>query len=315
MHLFGIDIVLLLATTIAAGTPVLLATLGGILCELSGVINLGLEGLMLVGALAGFTATNASGNLWVGVFAALLAGAALALVHVFFTVTLQVNQVVSGLALTLLGTGLTAYLGRPFIGVRTPDTFQPILIPALSDIPILGPILFKQDLLVYLSISLTLILYFYIYKTRLGLQLRAVGENPATADSMGISVVGTRYLYVIAGGAVVGLGGAYLTLASNPSWLENISAGKGWVAIALIIFAGWNPLRALIGAYLFGGVEGFQFSLQAAGSDIPSFFLKMLPYLLTLAALIAVEWKRKVTAKPTPAPSALGLPYLRRDKN
>jgi len=292
LHLFGIDIVLLLATTIAAGTPVLLATLGGILCELSGVINLGLEGLMLVGALAGFTATNASGNLWVGVFAALLAGAALALVHVFFTVTLQVNQVVSGLALTLLGTGLTAYLGRPFIGVRTPDTFQPILIPALSDIPILGPILFKQDLLVYLSISLTLILYFYIYKTRLGLQLRAVGENPATADSMGISVVGTRYLYVIAGGAVVGLGGAYLTLASNPSWLENISAGKGWVAIALIIFAGWNPLRALIGAYLFGGVEGFQFSLQAAGSDIPSFFLKMLPYLLTLAALIAVEWKR-----------------------
>jgi simple sugar transport system permease protein len=315
LNLFGIDLVLLLATTVAAGTPVLLATLGAILNERSGVLNLGLEGLMLVGALAGFVSTNSTKSVWVGVVAALAAGAALALIHAFFTITLQVNQVVSGLALTLFGTGLTAYLGRPYIGIRTPDTFTPINIPLLADIPILGPILFKQDLLVYLSIGLTMALYFFIFKSRPGLQLRAVGESPATADSMGISVLRTRYIYVLAGGALVGLGGAYLTLASNPAWLENISAGKGWVAVALVIFAGWQPLRALLGAYLFGGVESFQFSLQAAGSDISSFFLKMLPYILTLAALIFVQWRYKVSGKHTNAPAALGVPYIRQEKS
>lgn len=322
MNLFGIDLVLLLATTVSAGTPVMLATLGAIFNERAGVLNLGLEGLMLVGALAGFAATNSSGSVWLGVLAALLAGAALALIHAFFTVTLQVNQVVSGLALTLFGTGLTAYLGRGFIGIRTPETFNPVVIPLLSDIPLLGPIFFKQDLLVYLSIIIAPLLYFYIYKTRPGLQLRAVGESPATADSMGISVAGIRYLYVLVGGALAGLGGAYLTLASNPAWLENITAGKGWIAVALVIFAGWNPLRAILGAYLFGGMEALQFSLQAAGNDlptflhdIPSFFLKMLPYVMTLAALVLVEWRYKVSKKQSNAPAALGLPYIRQEKS
>ncbi len=315
MTLFGIDIVLLLATTVAAGTPVLLATLGAILNERAGVLNLGLEGLMLVGALAGFVGTYTTGSVWVGVLTALLAGAAVASIHAYFTITLRVQQVVSGLALTLFGTGLTAYLGRPYIGIRTPETFGPVNIPLLADAPFVGPILFKQDWMVYISLALAFALYFYIYKTRPGLQLRAVGESPATADSMGISVTRTRYFYVLAGGALVGLGGSYLTLASNPSWLENISAGKGWVAVALVIFAGWHPLRAILGAYLFGGMESFQFSLQAAGSDISPFFLKMLPYLLTLAALVLVEWRAKAGRRQSNAPAALGVPYLRQDKN
>ena len=321
------DLVNLLVITIAAGTSVLYATLGELITERSGVLNLGLEGMMLVGALAAFAATVASGNLWVGVLAALVAGAALALVHAFFTITIGVNQVVSGLALVLLGQGLATYLGRGYVGQVVPDSFKPVALPLLSDIPVLGPILFKQDWLIYLSFLLVPALVFYIYRTRPGLNLRAVGDSPATADALGISVAGTRYAYVCAGGALCGLGGAYMSLAYIPSWNENVTAGRGWIAVGLVIFAMWKPWRALFGAYLFGFVDGLNFQLQASKdkltflfidlSQINPFFLKMLPYLVVIAALVFSQWRLQANRKAGASgpPAALGQLYLRRDKS
>ncbi len=321
------DLVNLLAITIASGTPVLFACLGEIITERSGVLNLGLEGMMLVGALAAFVAASVSGNLWIGVLAALLAGAALALVHAFFCITIGVNQVVSGLALVLLGQGLASYLGRGYIGQVAPDSFKPVALPLLGDIPILGAAIFRQDLLVYLSYLTVPALAFYIYRTRPGLNLRAVGESPATADALGISVSLTRYAYVCAGGALCGLGGAYMSLSFIPSWNENVTAGRGWIAVGLVIFAMWNPWRALFGAYLFGFVDGLNFQLQAANdkvtflfidfSQINTFFLKMLPYLVVIAALVFSQWRLKSSSKAGTSgpPAALGQLYLRRDKN
>lgn len=320
------DLATLLAITIAAGTPVLFATLGELLTERSGVLNLGLEGLMLVGALAAFAVASSSGSLWLGVLAALLAGAALALVHAFFTITIGVNQVVSGLALVLVGQGLATYLGRSYVGQTLPESFKPVFLPILGDIPGLGVALFRQDWLVYLSYLFVPLLAFYIYKTRPGLSLRAVGESPATADALGISVIGTRYAYVCAGGALCGLGGAYMSLAIIPSWTENVTAGRGWIAVGLVIFAMWNPWRALFGAYLFGFVDGLGFQVQAAKEPIQLFFLnlselnsfiyKMLPYLVVIIALVFSQWQLKVGKKSSDqAPAALGQLYLRRDKS
>ncbi|MDB5079746.1 MAG: transporter permease [Chloroflexi bacterium] len=311
-----IDVVQTLATTVAAGTPVLYATLGEILTERSGVLNLGLEGMMLVGGMAGFAATAVTGNVFIGVLVSLAAGAALALIHAFFACSIGVNQVVSGLSLTLVGTGIAAYFGRSLVGQPAADSFQTIKIPVLSDLPVVGPILFSQNLFVYFSFLLVPALYFFIYRTRPGLNLRAVGENPATADAQGISVVGTRYLYTMLGGALVGMGGASISLGSNPNWQENITAGRGWIAVGLVIFALWNPWRALVGAYLFGGLEALQFSLQVAGVPISSYFLRMLPYLLTIAALVFTQWRLKDQAgrASSAAPSGLGLFYLRRER-
>jgi simple sugar transport system permease protein len=274
-----IELVKTLATTLAAGTPVLYATLGEILTERSGVLNLGLEGMMLVGGMAGFAATAATGNVFVGILVSLAAGAALALVHAFFSCSIGVNQVVSGLSLTLVGTGIAAYFGKSLVGQAAKDSFQALKVPVLGDLPVVGPIIFNQNLFVYFSFLLVPALFFFIYRTRPGLNLRAVGESPATADAQGISVVGTRYIYTIAGGALVGMGGAAISLGSNPNWQDNITAGRGWIAVGLVIFALWNPWRALVGAYLFGGMEAFQFSLQVAGVPVSSYFLRMLPYL------------------------------------
>ncbi|NWJ48240.1 MAG: ABC transporter permease [Chloroflexi bacterium] len=310
-----IDAIKLLATTVAAGTPVLYATLGEILTERSGVLNLGLEGMMLVGGLAGFAATASTGNLVIGLLAAMAAGATAALLHAFFSITIGVNQVVSGLALTLAGTGIASYFGRSLVGQPAVDSFKPIELPILSDIPALGQILFRQDLMVYLSFLLVPILFFFIYRTRPGLRLRAVGESPATADSQGIRVTLTRYVYTMAGGALVGCGGAYVSLAYSPSWQENITAGRGWIAVGLVIFAMWNPWRALLGAYLFGGMEAFQFSLQVAGVPVSSYFLRMTPYLLTIIALAFSQWWARKHRSGNVAPAALGQLYLRRDRN
>ncbi len=321
------DLVNLLAITIAAGTPVLFAVLGELLTERSGVLNLGLEGLMLAGALAAFAGTWASGNLWVGVLAALLAGAAVGLIHAFFTITIGVNQVVSGLALVLVGQGLASYLGRGYIGQVLPDSFRPVVIPLLGDIPILGQVFFRQDWLVYVSFVLVPALAYYIYRTRPGLNLRAVGDSPATADALGISVAGTRYTYVCIGGALCGLGGAYMSLAFIPSWNENVTAGRGWIAVGLVIFALWNPWRAMFGAYLFGFVDGLSFELQAAKdqiivlglnlNQINTFFLKMLPYLVVIIALVFSHWRMRANRKAAYSgpPAALGQLYLRSDKN
>lgn len=305
-------IISILAAAITAGTPILYAALGEILAERAGVLNLGLEGMMLVGAVSGFMTAVKTSNPWLGVLAALLAGGVLALVHAFLTIHLRANQVVSGLALTIFGTGLSAFLGKPLIGIPAPQTFKPVAIPVLAQIPILGPVVFQQDYLVYLSYLLVPLLWFFLYRTRPGLHLRAVGENPAAADAMGVGVYALRYMYVAIGGMLAGVAGAYLSLAYAPTWLENMTAGRGWIAIALVIFAMWDPVRALLGSYLFGGVDALGFRIQAVGALIPSFFLNMLPYIFTILVLILAT--RQGSRRGALGPGALGLPYDREER-
>jgi ABC-type uncharacterized transport system permease subunit len=305
-------IIAILATGIVAGTPLLFACLGELVTERAGVMNLGVEGMMLIGAVSGFAAAAASHNQWMGLLAAMAAGGLLALIHAFLTISLQANQVVSGLALTIFGTGLSAYLGKPLIGIPAVATFKPYAIPVLSGIPWLGEMLFKHDLLVYLSFILAALLWFVLYRTKTGLNLRAVGENPGAADTAGISVYKVRYAAVIFGGVLSGAAGAYLSLAYAPSWLENMTAGRGWIAVALVIFAMWNPGRAVIGAYIFGAIDALGFYLQTMGVLIPSFFLKMLPYVFTFIVLIVMT--RETKSRRVATPGALGLPYAREER-
>lgn len=305
-------LIAILAAAITAGTPILFAALGEILAERSGVLNLGVEGMMLVGAVSGFTITVKTGNPWLGLVMAMVAAGLLALIHAFLTVTLRASQVVAGLALTIFGTGLSGYLGKAMIGIPAPTTFKPVPIPGLAGIPFAGPVIFNHDPLVYISYLLVPALWYYFYKTRPGLHLRSVGENPAAADAMGVNVYLTRYAYVVAGGMLAGMAGSYLSLAYAPTWLENMTAGRGWIAIALVIFAMWDPVRALIGAYLFGGIDALTFRLQAMGVIIPSFFLAMLPYIFTVIVLIGAT--TQTLKKRAGAPAALGLAYDREER-
>ena len=303
-------IILIAKIAIASSMAVLYATIGEIFSERSGVLNLGVEGMMLIGALTAFAATQSLQSLWLGTLIAMLAGGVFAMIHGLFTVTLRVNQVVSGLALTLFGIGLTNFLGRPFIG-KLSLKFEPFDLFPLNKIPILGEIFFTQSALVYPAYLLVPVAYIFLFKTRYGLKLRAVGENPAAADTVGISVFATRYLYIFVGGALAGLGGAYLSLAYTPGWKEQMTGGQGWIAIALVIFAMWDPLKAAGGALLFGFINAFQFYCQAAGITlIPSYILRMLPYLFTIGVLALItQWK---SAKmKVGAPDALGLPFER----
>ena len=299
----------ILSAAVSSGTPVLYAALGELVCERSGVLNLGVEGMMLVGAVSGFLTAVRTGSLAAGVLAALITGGLKGLIHAFMTITLKVNQVVSGLALTLFGTGLSGYLGKSMIGVPLPVTFGQAPIPGLSSIPVIGTILFKHDLLVYLTYVVVPVLWFYLYRTRPGLHLRSVGESPETADALGVNVFAIRYASVTAGGMLAGLGGANLSLAYAPSWLENMTAGRGWIAVALVIFAVWDPFRAMLGAYLFGGIDALGFRIQVLGARIPSFFLKMMPYVFTIVVLIIVT--ATASRRSSRAPEALGLPYER----
>jgi len=305
-------LVAVLAAAIPAGTAILFACLGELLSERSGVLNLGVEGMMLMGALAGVAFTIWSGNAWVGILGAILAGAAMASLHAVVTVGLRANQVVSGLALTLLGTGLSAFLGRNLVGKPLPDKFGDISIPILGDIPKIGEILFQQSALVYLSFVVAPIMWWFVFRTQAGLHLRSIGENPAAADAMGVPVNWLRFLYVIIGGGFAGLGGAVISLSTNPGWTEGMTAGRGWIAVALVIFAGWNPLWAVGGAYLFGGVQAGQFQLQTVGVGISPFFLNMLPYLFTILVLVIASGDQ--ARKRIGAPAALGRPFIREER-
>lgn len=301
------QLVKLLAVAITAGTPLVFAALGEILAERSGVLNLGVEGMMLMGAVSGFATVVATGNPWLGVVVAMLAAGALATAHAFLCVTLGSDQVVSGLTLALFGSGLSSFLGKPYIGIPNPAPFRSLALPGLSALPVLGPSFFSQDALVYWSYVLVGLGWWWIYRTRPGLHLRACGENPAAADAMAVSVALTRYAYVVAGGMLAGLAGAYLSLSYTPAWTDNMTAGLGWIAIALVIFATWNPLRMVLGAYLFGGVDALGFRAQLLGIETSSILLRMLPYIFTLVVLFLITVGRRRTTMP----AALGQPYLR----
>jgi len=302
----------LLAAAVIAGTPILFAALGELITERAGIINLGVEGIMLMGAVSGFIVAVTTSNPWLGLLAAMLAGGALALVHAFLTITLRANQVVTGLALTIFGTGFSGYLGKAYVGIPLPKPFVTVPLGPLADIPFIGPIFFQHDILVYISYVLVFLIWYFLQHTSPGLNLRALGENPAAMDALGLNVFRLRYIYVVIGGMLGGAGGAYLSLAYAPSWLENMTAGRGWIAVALVIFALWNPWRALIGAYLFGGIDALGFRLQVLGlHEVSPFFLKMLPYLFTVFILVWVVARHKGRLA---TPGALGLPYDREER-
>ncbi len=308
----GMLIIAILHAVIISATPILFATLGEIFTERSGVLNLGVEGMMLVGAVCGFLTVVHWQNLWLGVLGAAVAGGMLGIVFAFLTVTLQANQVVTGLAMTIFGTGLSAFLGKPVIGIPAPVAFQKAQIPLLSKIPVLGPIFFNHDVLVYALYLLVPIAWIFIYRSRAGLDLRSVGENPGAVDAVGLNVHALRYFYVALGGALAGLAGAYLSLAYAPAWLENMTAGRGWIAVALVIFATWNPMHAMLGALLFGGVDVLGLRMQAIGITIPSYFIRMLPYIFTIIVLIIATSKAQKSNNSMPG--SLALPYDREER-
>ena len=287
-------------TIITAATPLLLAAIGELVVERSGVLNLGVEGMMVVGAVCGFAAAYGSGSALLGILAASVAGVAMAFIFAFLTQTLVTNQVASGLALTLLGLGLSGLIGEAFTGLPGVK-LTPFDIPFLTDIPFIGPILFGQDILVYLSILLIPAVAFVMARTRLGLIIRAVGDNHSSAHALGYPVVKVRYGCILFGGLCAGLAGGYLSLAYTPQWIENMTAGRGWIALALVVFSTWMASRLLIGAYLFGTVWIMGLYIQGLGVGIPAQFLSSLPYVVTIAALVVISRNRSLTKINTPA--------------
>ena len=303
------DLTFIAQISIKSSVAVLLATVGGIINERSGVLNLGIEGMMLIGALAGFAAGHFTQSPIVAVAAGTLAGGALSLGHALFTIGLRSNQVLSGLALTILGTGLANFLGRPLIG-QPGVRIRQLPIPYLSDIPVVGDIFFNQSPYAYGAYILVPLTWFVLFRTHTGLVLRAVGEDARSADAAGASVVLTRTLSVFIGGLFAGLAGTYLSLSYTPGWKETMTGGQGWIAIAMIIFSTWNPLLAFFGALLFGGLTALQFFFQATSMDlIPSYVLKMLPYLLTIGVLVLVSASSK--HRKSGSPADLGKPFYR----
>jgi len=308
----------LIALSIRAGTAIIFATLGEVFTERSGIMNLGIEGIMSVSAVSGFAAAYYSHSAWIGVIFGVVVGGACGYIYAVFCNAFRSQQTVLGLVFTMFGVGLANLIGQcagpdgsSLVGKVGPQ-FSIVPIPTLYEIPIIGPIIFTQDVLVYSMFLLVVLSWYFINRTTPGLHLRAVGESPRTADSLGINVERLRYIYTILGGMFMGLGGVYITLSYSPGWSDNMIAGRGWIAVALVIFATWDPIRAFFGAILFGGVTSMQYYLQSIGFGIPASFLAMLPYIATVIVLTFVTaWEG--LRKRVGAPSALGKHYVRED--
>ena len=303
-------IMLLLASTVEFSTPILLAALGEILTERSGVMNLGIEGIMLIGAFCGFWGALVTGNPWFGIFLALIAGALIGILKAFFSVSLKANQVIAGLAIWILGIGLSTYLSRTVLGVVPGTIIIPGLrkapIPLLSNIPFIGAIFFNHNVLVYITLLLVPVFHFILFKTTIGLRIRAVGENPRVADTLGVNVFLIRYLCTIVGASLMGMAGSYLTLGRLFTWVEEVTAGRGWLALAIVFFSKRYPFKALLGAWLFGAAYALQYHLQAMNIGVPYQFLLMLPYIITIITLLGIIGREE-------APAALGIPYSREE--
>jgi simple sugar transport system permease protein len=320
-----VDLIVILHAGVATGTVLLLATLGEILTERSGVLNLGLEGMMLMGAMSAFGTTVALGNPWLGLLVAMAAAGLLSLLHALTVIHLQADQVVSGLSLTFLGTGLSLIFGEGLSKAGAISMLPSFSVPLLSWIPLLGPVFFAdQNVLVYLGYALIPATWFYIQHTRPGMHLRAVGEHPAAADALGIPVYRLRYLYVLAGGMMAGLAGATISLSISPGWFSELTtSGQGWIAVGLVIFAQWNPIRAAVGSYAFGALRRLILDLQGPttllGLRNPffynpylGFFLQMVPYAFTIVVLVIGS--REAIRKRLGAPAALGVPFVREER-
>ncbi|MDG1178064.1 MAG: ABC transporter permease [SAR324 cluster bacterium] len=303
----------ILIAAVGMGTPLLFATLGGVISERAGVINLGMEGLMLIGALVAFVVMLNTGNYFYSVVAAALASGTVSMIHGIVCLMLRASQIASGLAMTFFGAGLSGLLGDKLTG-ETVEPLTRIPIPGLNAIPILGRALFNQDLLVYFSYLCVALSWWMLFKTRLGLNIRSMGEAPEVCDSLGLSVLRYRFFAVVGGGMLIGVGGAYFPLALTPFWVDGITAGRGWIAVALVIFAFWDPVKALGGAYLFGLALALELRLQILGIEISPYFLKMLPYVLTILVLTLVTIRHKRLGIQV-MPLALGNVFFRGEKH
>ena len=292
--------------TLIAGTPLLLGTVGEVICERSGILNLGVEGMMAIGAVSAFIVTYVSHNPWLGLLAGVIAGVLISMIHAFASISLRGNQVVSGLALTMLGLGISGLVGKPYVGHPLTVKMKTVEIPFLSDIPVVGEIFFNQSPFFYMAVILAVAAWFVLEFTRLGIRIRSTGENPKATETQGINVDRIRYLCVLIGGGFAGMAGADLSISYSKSWFEGMTAGRGWIVIALTVFALWNPMRAVVGAFLFGGIFVLQYLLQPLG--ISPNFLAMLPYVATLGVLILTSLRNK---KRVNAPAMLGEPYTR----
>ena len=306
--------VLASADSVAIATTLILAALGALFTERAGVLNLGIEGILLTSAISSFLVADSSGSIWLGLIVGSLVGALLAGIHAVLSVVLRANQIVAGLALVIFGTGLANFLGKPAEGKTVKTLIKPLSLGPLSDIPLIGPIVFRQDPITYASIVIAIVSSLYLFRSRPGLELRATGDDPATVDAQGLSVASIRIRYTLFGGLLVGLGGSWLMLAQSAAWHQAATTnGVGWIALALVVFAGWRPLRLIFGAILFGFTLQLPFTLQAEQiTFIPSALMQMLPYLATLIALIALS--RPSTRNKLGAPKSLGIPFVRDER-
>jgi len=297
----------ILLTVITAATPLVIAASGELVTERSGVLNLGVEGMMIMGAVCAFATAHMTGSPYLGILAGIASGALFSLLFGFLTLTLVTNQVATGLALTILGLGVSGMLGESFVGLPGVK-LQPIVFPVLSEIPFIGPLLFRQDLIFYMSVALVFGTGWFLFKSRAGLKIRAIGDSHASAHALGINVIRPCYLAVMLRGTCAGLAGAQLSLVYTPQWVENMSAGRGWIALALVVFASWRPWRVLAGGYLFGAVSIGQLHAQAFGIGVPSQLLSALPYLATIVVLVIISHNRRTTLINTPA--SLGKSFV-----